>query len=156
MPGYRTSPDPVAERDMIQLTKIFKFETAHAIHGYEGLCKNIHGHSYELHVTVRSQKVQEGFLSKPGFLVDFKDLKRIVKTEVVDYFDHRLFLSDDYVKVHPHLEGLDNLEIWPYEPSAENILLFILEKLNKVMPEDIYIHNMRIYETSSSYAEWVR
>lgn len=140
---------------MIQLTKIFRFETAHAISGYNGLCKNIHGHSYELHVTVRAKENKVGFLPKPGFLVDFKDLKAVVKREVVDYFDHRLFLSEDYLRAHPNLKGLDNLEVWPFEPSAENILLFILEKLQKVMPKDIYIHNMRIYETSTSYAEWV-
>lgn len=140
---------------MLQLTKIFKFETAHAIHGYTGLCRNIHGHSYELHVTVRAQEPHKGFLPAPGFLVDFKDLKDIVKSEVVDYFDHRLFLSADYIKAHPNLEGLENLEVWDYEPSAENILLFILNKVNKVFPSHIYIHTMRIYETSTSYAEWV-
>lgn len=141
---------------MIQLTKIFRFETAHAISGYEGLCKNIHGHSYELHVTVRASEHNSGYLPKPGFLVDFKDLKAIVKREVVDYFDHRLFLSEDYLSAHPNLKGLENLEVWPHEPSAENILLFILEKLQKAMPTHIYIHNMRIYETSTSYAEWVQ
>lgn len=139
---------------MIQLTKIFKFETAHAIHGYSGLCRNIHGHSYELHVTIRGSHHTDEYLPAPGFLVDFKELKDIVKREVVDYFDHRLFLSQDYIQAHPQLEGLENLEIWEYEPSAENILLFILEKLKKSMPDGVYIHNMRIYETSTSYAEW--
>lgn len=140
---------------MLQLTKIFRFETAHAIHGYSGLCRNIHGHSYELHVTIKSKNPPSGYLPAPGFLVDFKDLKHIVKSEVVDYFDHRLFVSRDYVVAHPNVEGLENLEIWDFEPSAENILLFILDKVRKALPEDIEICRMKIYETSTSYAEWV-
>jgi len=140
---------------MLQLTKIFKFETAHAIHGYEGLCKNIHGHSYELHVTVRSQALQgDQYIQEPGFLVDFKDLKNIVKSHIVDHFDHSLILSKAYLTAHPHLAQLDNIDIWDVEPSAENILLYILAQLKDKMPEGIYIHNLKIYETSTSYAEW--
>lgn len=139
---------------MLQLTKIFQFETAHAIHGYQGLCRNIHGHSYELHVTVRSRNLTESYLPAPGFLVDFKDIKAIVKKEIVDYFDHRLFVSEAYLQGHQEISTLENLEIWSFEPSAENILLFILNKLKNTFPEHIYIHNMRLYETSTSYAEW--
>lgn len=141
---------------MLQLTKIFQFETAHAISGYEGLCRNIHGHSYELHVTVRARNLKAGFIDKPGFLVDFKEIKAVVKEEVVNYFDHRLFVSEAYLAKHPNIADLENLEVWAYEPSAENILLFILEKLNRALPEHIYIHNMRLYETSTSYAEWTQ
>ncbi len=139
---------------MLQLTKIFNFETAHAIHGYEGLCRNIHGHSYVLHVTVRAKQPVQEPLPAPGFLVDFKEIKRIVKKEVVEYFDHRLFLSEDYIRTHPGLNNLENLEIWPYEPSAENILYFIRLKLIPQMPEGIVISCMRLYETATSYAEW--
>ncbi len=141
---------------MLQLTKIFQFETAHAISGYEGLCRNIHGHSYELHVTVRARNLKAGFIDKPGFLVDFKEIKAVVKEEIVNYFDHRLFVSAAYLASHPSIADLENLEVWDYEPSAENILLFILEKLNRAFPEQIYIHNMRLYETSTSYAEWTQ
>lgn len=141
---------------MLQLTKIFQFETAHAIHGYDGLCKNIHGHSYELHVTVRSSDLtNDEYVEEPGFLVDFKDLKNIVKENIVNHFDHRLILSKTYVQNRPFLSELENIELWDVEPSAENILLYILNKLKDKMPEGIYIHNLKIYETSTSYAEWV-
>ena len=65
---------------MLQLTKIFQFETAHAIFGYQGGCKNIHGHSYELHVTVASP--HDDFIPAPGFILDFKKLKAIVSAAV--------------------------------------------------------------------------
>ena len=140
---------------MLQLTKIFPFETAHAVHGYDGPCKNIHGHSYELHVTVAAQELVEDYIAPPGFLIDFKDIKRIVKAEIVDYFDHKLVLSRLYLAAHPEIAAHENLIIWDQEPSAENILLYTRKQLNKILPENIKIRSMRLYETRTSYAEWI-
>ena len=67
---------------MLTLTKILHFEMAHAISGYSGSCKNIHGHSYELHVTVSSAANEIDFIPAPGFLIDFKEIKKLV-TELV-------------------------------------------------------------------------
>ncbi len=140
---------------MLQLTKIFPFETAHAVHGYEGPCRNIHGHSYELHVTVAAAGSGDEFIAPPGFLIDFKDIKRIVKAEIVDYFDHKLVLSKAYLQAHPEIKEHENLIVWEYEPSAENILLYTRQQLKKILPEDIHIRSMRLYETRTSYAEWI-
>ncbi|MDZ7648354.1 MAG: 6-carboxytetrahydropterin synthase [Cytophagales bacterium] len=51
---------------VISLTKIFRFETAHAILHYQGACKNVHGHSYELHVTVKATQPTESYLEGLG------------------------------------------------------------------------------------------
>lgn len=140
---------------MLQVTKIFTFETAHAIHGYSGACRNIHGHSYELYVTVGATESKEGYLPKPGFVIDFKDLKKIVQHEIVDFFDHRLIISEDYLAENPQLKYLENLEVWHFEPSAENILLYIQQKIQPLMPEGILLKKMKLYETANSYAEWI-
>ncbi|MEZ4916305.1 MAG: 6-carboxytetrahydropterin synthase [Chitinophagales bacterium] len=140
---------------MIQVTKIFTFETAHAIHGYSGLCKNIHGHSYVLHVTVSTAQATESMLYEPPFVIDFKDLKKIVKQEIVDFFDHRLIISQDYLYAHPHLKDLENLTIWQFEPSVENILLYIRQKIEPLMPQDVVLKKMKLYETANSFAEWL-
>ena len=63
---------------------------AHAIHGYRGACKNIHGHSYELHVSVGSSKIYEGYFTAPGFVIDFKELKKTV-TSAGKYPSYILF-----------------------------------------------------------------
>ena len=104
---------------MISVTKIFRFETAHAIFGYEGPCKHIHGHSYVLHVTVASPSAgKEDFIRKPGFVVDFKILKKIVQEAVVLKLDHRLILSKEYLESKPALKNEANLEVWEIEPSS--------------------------------------
>ncbi len=138
---------------MISVTKIFRFETAHAIHEYEGLCKNIHGHSYELHVTV-SKSSSDNFILENGFVIDFKDLKSIVKTNVIEYFDHQIILSEKYIEAQPNLNKLENLAIWKMEPSAENMVLFIKDKISNSFDTDIKLIKLRLYETADSFAEW--
>ena len=110
---------------MLKVTKIFRFETAHAIHGYEGLCKNIHGHSYILHVTVGIPNQNDEYLPSTGFIIDFKDLKKIINEAVVRPFDHALILSEAFLELHPDMKKMDNLHIWKMEPSVENILIYI-------------------------------
>lgn len=139
---------------MLRVTKIFRFETAHAIYGYPGSCSNIHGHSYVLHVTVQRADPQEGYLSAPGFVIDFKQLKQCVQKAVVERFDHCILLSEAYLKDHTELKLLPNLEVWEAEPTAENILLYVKDKLQFELPKDIRLHQLKLYETADSYAEW--
>jgi 6-pyruvoyltetrahydropterin/6-carboxytetrahydropterin synthase len=87
----------IQQQVMLRVTKIFRFETAHAIFGYPGSCRNIHGHSYVLHVTVQQAQAREGYLPAPGFVIDFKQLKQMVQQAVIEKFDHRLILSANYL-----------------------------------------------------------
>ena len=84
----------------IRVTKSFGFETGHALYGYDGLCKNVHGHSYKLHVTVVGRPIDDQSHVKNGMVIDFKDLKTIVKSEVVDVFDHATVFN----KNTPHVD----------------------------------------------------
>lgn len=139
---------------MIRLTKVFHFETAHAIYGYDGQCKNIHGHSYELHVTVSGKLPDTEFIEAPGFLLDFKDIKK-AGAEVVTLLDHKIVLSKDYMAAHPEISAHENLEVWPCEPTAENILLYVKRIFDKNLPPDIIPVHLKLYETKDSYAEWL-
>jgi 6-pyruvoyltetrahydropterin/6-carboxytetrahydropterin synthase len=70
---------------MLQLTKIFHFEMGHAIYGYTGICKNIHGHSYELHVTVSAEEEKQDYIASPGFIIDFKEIKKLLPPKSLNY-----------------------------------------------------------------------
>ncbi|MDE3213219.1 MAG: 6-carboxytetrahydropterin synthase [Bacteroidota bacterium] len=139
---------------MLEVTKIFRFETAHAIYGYQGPCQNIHGHSYELHVTLASLQSYPEYIPGPGFFIDFKELKKWVKEAIIDPLDHKLILSSDFMKANPGLSELPNIEVWTCEPSAENMLLHFRQLLEKKMPAGVRLSAMRLYETRDSYAEW--
>lgn len=138
---------------MLQVTKIIRFETAHAIHGYEGKCRNIHGHSYVLHVSV-SLREDFGFLPAPGFILDFKDLKQIANGVITSLFDHRVVVSEAFVKEHSAVTEFENLVIWKAEPTAENMVLYIRDRLLEELHGPVKLKRLILYETNDSYASW--
>ncbi len=140
---------------MIHITKVVRFEMAHAIADYPGDCRNIHGHSYELHVTVTGRNVTvDDFLLYPGFEVDFKELKKLIYASITELLDHKIILSSRFLSEHSEIQTIENLIIWEIEPTAENILIFIKNKLIATLPEYIKLENLKIFETHDSYAEW--
>lgn len=141
---------------MLLLTKIFHFEMAHAICGYSGACRNIHGHSYELHVTVASSKGTEDFISTPGFEIDFKEIKKLVNESVIKSFDHKLVLSSAFLVENPALQSQENLVCWEAEPTAENLLIYIRRILENNLSKKVTLVKLKLYETKDSFAEWMK
>jgi 6-pyruvoyltetrahydropterin/6-carboxytetrahydropterin synthase len=142
----------------IRVTKVFTFDMAHALHGYDGLCKNIHGHTYRLSVTLIGKTIQEEGHAKQGMVIDFSDFKKIVKEKVIDVFDHTLVLNAN--SPHAKIQGLaDNFErliLTDYQPSCENLLIDILERIKTDLPSNVELCNVRLEETPTSYAEWFK
>src|SRR5665647_2887595 len=139
---------------MLSLTKIFHFEMAHAIHGYPGSCKNIHGHSYELHVTVTAGKESQNYIPAPGFILDFKELKQLVTSAIIQTFDHKLVLSHTYLCNNPAITSQENLVTWDVEPTAENLLIYIQQCIREKLDNGVKLVALKLYETKDSYAEW--
>ena len=139
---------------MLSITRIFHFEMAHAIYGYSGACKNIHGHSDELHVTLSVAADEMVYIQAPGFLADFKDIKKWVQASVIDKFDHSLLLSADFIAANPTVSSLKNLVIFEAEPTAENLLIHIRLMLDKMFPDNLKLVRLKLFETKDSYAEW--
>ena len=141
----------------IRITKHFDFETAHALYGYDGKCKNIHGHSYHLYVTVLGHPIEDPSHTKNGMVMDFGDLKSIVKEEIVTKFDHAVVLNNN----SPHRELAKSIEdhshkivLVPYQPTSENMLIDFSNRIAPRLPENVYLHSLKLYETAYSYAEW--
>tara|TARA_Y200000002_G_C22604427_1_gene630938 strand:- start:720 stop:1172 length:453 start_codon:yes stop_codon:yes gene_type:complete len=141
----------------IRVTKSFGFETGHALYGYDGLCKNVHGHSYKLHVTVVGRPIDDQNHVKNGMVIDFKDLKTIVKSEVVDVFDHATVFN----KNTPHVELAKILSdsghkvlLVDYQPTSEKMVIDFAHRIASRLPAHIKLHNLRLHETATAYAEW--
>lgn len=139
---------------MISVTKIFNFEMAHALYGYEGSCSNIHGHSYVLNVTVKSSKGKENECNQLGFIIDFKELKEIVNSKVIALLAHKLVLSLKYINSLKSHISFNNLFQFVTEPTVENLLLFISKELIASLPPLVTLHSLKLLETGNSYAEW--
>lgn len=143
--------------DQIRITKEFSFETGHALYGYDGKCRNVHGHSYKLAVTVIGRPINEPSHVKLGMVLDFGDLKRIVRAEIVDPFDHATIFNRNT----PHLELARELEarghkviLAAYQPTSENMVIDFARKLQDKLPEGIRLHSLKLRETETAFAEW--
>lgn len=128
---------------------------AHAIHGYAGACKNIHGHSYELEVTVSGCTTKDEYIPAPGFIIDFKELKQIVTDSIIRMIDHKLVLSQDYIAEHPSIRSQENLVMLAAEPTAENLLIHFQQILLQVLPSGSKLVELKLYETKGSFARWM-
>lgn len=140
----------------IRLTKEFNFETSHALWRYDGLCKNIHGHSYRLFVTVIGEPLHHDDHPKNGMVMDFGDLKRIVREEIVDPLDHSFVVYEKAPvdKLFAVPEMFERRHIMSYQPTCENMVVDFAERIRRRLPENIQLHSLKLHETATSYAEW--
>jgi len=111
----------------MKITKEFTFDSAHKLEWHPGKCKNLHGHTYRLQVTLEEE------LNENGIVMDFGDLKDIVKDEVLNKLDHS-FLNDT----------IEN-------PTAENIVMWIWNQLKPKLP---LLNKITLYETPTSWASY--
>ncbi len=137
----------------VRVTKEFDFETAHALDGYGGKCKDIHGHSYHLKVTVLGLPKTDSNAADCGMVIDFGDLKAIIKEQIKPIFDHRLILRSD-----SRFKGLElkneRIRYVDYQPTCENMMLEIVQILMRHLPSFVQLHTVFLRETANSYSEW--
>lgn len=140
----------------IRLTKEFRFEMAHALWNYDGLCKNIHGHSYILQVTVIGTPITDTDNVKLGMVMDFGDLKEIVNREIVKKLDHAIVVSNRVPEAQ--LRQLEQMTeryfILDYQPTCENMLIDFAQRLQQNLPPYVELFSLKLHETANSFAEW--
>ena len=117
---------------MITITKIFKFEASHLLPIHQGKCKNLHGHSYKLEVTVGAKQLNE-----QDMVMDFGDLKEIVNKEIINKLDHQ-HLNQFYIN-----------------PTAENMVIDFFNKINDGLFgfNFVFLDSIRLWETDTCFAE---
>jgi len=112
---------------LTRVTRNFSFEAAHQLPWHSGACKNLHGHSYRVEITVR------GELDANGIVIDFSDLSAIVRREVIEAFDHtylndllpnptaELIAADIWQRLACTELTLDRIVLWETENSRVEI-----------------------------------
>jgi 6-pyruvoyltetrahydropterin/6-carboxytetrahydropterin synthase len=140
----------------IRVTKEFRFEMAHVLWNYDGPCRNVHGHSYRLFVTISGIPVNDPENPKNGMVIDFSDLKAIVKKQILDIFDHASVISRfaDRGKRELFRRMLGNMVEVDYQPTCENLVADFAQRISPGLPAGVKLHNLKLYETSTSFTEW--
>jgi 6-pyruvoyltetrahydropterin/6-carboxytetrahydropterin synthase len=124
----------------VRITKEFTFETGHALYGYDGKCRNVHGHSYKLAVTVIGTPIDELGHVKHGMVIDFGDLKEIIKEEIVEPFDHATVFN----KNTPHVELAKELS-----DRGHDVILVDYQPTSEMMIIDLQIKSKSVYQKIS-------
>lgn len=140
----------------IRVTKVFSFDMAHALDGYDGLCKHIHGHTYFLRISLLGEVKSEFGHPKNGFVMDFKDLKQLVMREILDVFDHSLVLHETSAFLaQMNVDfSTDRVILTDFQPTCENLLVHFVSKIQPNLPENVQLIAVRLDETPTSYSEW--
>lgn len=141
----------------IRLTRRFTLETGHALYGFDGKCRNVHGHGYKLYVTIIGQPIDDKTHVKNGMVMDFGDLKKIVNKKIIDVFDHALVLN----KNTPHKKLGERLEeeghqviLADFQPSSELLVTHFAELIKNELPDKVDLFSVKLQETDKNYAEW--
>ena len=132
----------------MRIAKEFRWEMGHRLKFHKGKCKNLHGHSYRMTVEL------EGELNSEGMVLDYYDLKAIVKP-VIEELDHAFMVNKTDTELLNILKQMESrLVMVDFESTSENICLYLLDKLkNSGLPRNISKVRVRIYETGTAYAE---
>ena len=138
---------------MIRITKKFDFEAGHALYGYDGKCKNLHGHTYRLQVEVTGELHATG--PKAGMVMDYGDLKAMVNRHIIEPMDHAFIYdttSARECRLAATLRELDSKQYGlPLRTTAENIAQHIYRTLRG---HGLPVSLIRLWETPTSYAEY--
>lgn len=127
-----------SELAVVEVTKKFTFDAAHRLPNYRGKCYNLHGHRYEMEITVRG-KIDPS----SGMVIDFGEVKEVVDNCLMPYLDHR-YLNEDM----------------PFEnTTVENLVVWTYHSLNRliqsgVLGRDVELKKVKIKETDSCWAEY--
>lgn len=143
----------------VRVTKIFLLDMAHALYGYDGACKNIHGHTYRLCVTIKGTPIKNTKNPKNGMVLDFADLKMLVTKNILLKFDHALVLNKN--SPHKNLDKqlkqqFEKIIFFDDQPTCENLLLHFKEILFPYYNAHQKLVYLKLEETPSSYAEWFK
>lgn len=147
----------------ISVTKEVTFDCAHMLSGHEALCKNLHGHTYKVQVTVVGDPIESG--SSMSMVIDFKHLKMAINTVITEKFDHAVIFSAENYRNAPEEE----LYAWAQKygmryfvmmgrTTAEQMAYYFSHKIEDYLKHELELKNIhycacRVYETPTSYAE---
>ena len=139
---------------VLRITKEFRFEGAHALPGYDGRCRNLHGHSYLMYVTIKGEPLNGTPSPKEGMVIDFKQLKAIVNEYIIGKFDHALVLRKDAPLMEEISGEYGNVVVVDFQPTTENLICYFAEVISRNLPPQVELFSLKLYETAGSFVEW--
>lgn len=147
--------------ERVTVCKEVTFDCAHMLSGHEALCKNLHGHTYKVQVSVTNEQIIEG--PSVDMVIDFKHLKEAITKSIMDKFDHAIIFSSHKFRNEAEEDLFEwackhNMRLFemPRRTTAEDMALFFRELIMQDLTDIGYTPmniSIRVYETPTSFAE---
>lgn len=134
----------------VTVCKIFTFDSSHQLLHHKGKCANVHGHTYKLEVQLKGQPSQETATSDEGFVIDFSDLKRVIKKEIIDDLDHAFLAQGNEPIIEQLKSSGSKLYILGFRTTVENLGSYICWRLKQLQ---LPVYSVRLWETPTGWAE---
>ena len=136
---------------MVTVTKTVKFDAAHVLTNHQGLCKNLHGHTYRVDVSATGN-------SSADMVIDFKELKALATDVICSRFDHAFIyntasVGECEIAAVVEKNGMRTAAI-PFRSTAENLAMYFYEELSPKMPANAHLASVKVWETADSCAEY--
>jgi 6-pyruvoyltetrahydropterin/6-carboxytetrahydropterin synthase len=133
----------------VVVTKEFTFDSAHQLVNHDGKCANLHGHTYKVEVALKADPVGPEDTAKEGFVVDFTDLKAIVKKGLIDKLDHAFIAKGDEPALKTLQESGSKVVVLGFRSTCENMAQYMVHwMLVKQLP----VYYVRVWETPTGSA----
>ena len=139
---------------MFKIAKEFQFDACHMLDGHNGKCHNLHGHTYRLLVEISNELITNG--SSADMVMDYADIKSIVKQQIIDQLDHAYLYNQNNTNESQIAELLQQMQrkifAFPCRTTAEGMSKFIFDHLSQFLP----VSMIKLWETPTSYCEYHR
>lgn len=134
----------------VKVCKIFTFDSAHQLVGHKGKCANVHGHTYKLEVVLQGKVIGPENFSDEGFVIDFSDVKDIVKSLIVDSLDHSFLAMGNEPVLATLKETESKVSELGFRTTVENMAVHICYTLREAQ---LPVYAVKLWETPNSWAE---
>jgi 6-pyruvoyltetrahydropterin/6-carboxytetrahydropterin synthase len=144
----------------MQITRRLEFDAGHRIPNHASQCRHVHGHRYAIEITLSGDIIATEGISEQGMVMDYSEVKRIAKEELVDAWDHAFLVYRNDREVLDFLNSLADHKtvVLDVPPTAENLAMLAFRQLDSAY-RDTYgnhlrLERVRIYETPNNWADF--
>lgn len=144
----------------MQITRRLEFDAGHRIPNHASQCRHLHGHRYAIEITLSGDIITVEGISEQGMVMDYSEVKRIAKEELVDAWDHAFLVYRNDREVLDFLNSLADHKtvVLDVPPTAENLAMLAFRQLDSAY-RDTYgnhlrLERVRIYETPNNWADF--
>lgn len=141
------------------ITRRLEFDAGHRIPDHRSLCRHLHGHRYALEVTVSGDLTRLDGDPRNGMVLDFSEVKSVMRECVVDVWDHAFLVYRGDEKILRFLESLPDHRtvILDTVPTAENLAQIafnlLAPRIGELANKALQLENVRLYETPNCWAD---